>query len=107
MQILIAFFIISYPYSTTPAPHHHHHQSLELGYKLIVVSAIKQKGCNLHRAHIMGPSFNKQKSEQEEKQPLIDKKKDYSSTDKDSSWYKYFSTNTNSFPNKQVYSRYN
>ena len=67
---------------------------------------MKQKGSNLVRAHIiMGPPFSKQKPE--DKQPLIDKKKDYSSTDKDSSRYKSFSTNTNSFPNKQGYSRYN
>ena len=60
-----------------------------------------------HREHIMGPPSSKPDGTPEEKQPLIDKK-DYSSTDKDSSRHKSFSTNTSSsLPKKQGYVRLN
>ena len=54
-----------------------------------------------HREHIMGPQLSKQNAKPQDKQPLDDKK-DYSSTDKDSSRHKFFSTNTFSFPKNKA-----
>ena len=67
---------------------------------------MRQYDSDPRREHIMGPSFSKQNAKSEDKQPLDDKK-DYSSTDKDSSRHKSFSTNTFSFLKKQGYARYN